>query len=101
MESAILKQNRMDGERTEKNTLIGKEIKIADYMIMDSKFDNSQWAIVQAEDDGKQITFSANSFQLKQLKQVESDKFPLKVKIATKPSETGKEFIRFERVDGK
>jgi len=83
MLSKILMQPRLEGIRTDKKEILDQEIAVIDFKNMDSKF-SGQFVIIQAKLKGETITITGNSFMLKQLFQVNKDKFPIFVRINKK-----------------
>ena len=76
-------QERLKGIRTDKNDILDQEIAIVDFKNVDSKY-SGQFVIIQAKLNDQLITFIGNGFMLKQLFQVNKDRFPITVKITKK-----------------
>ncbi|MEM5802826.1 MAG: hypothetical protein QXO57_02610 [Candidatus Aenigmatarchaeota archaeon] len=99
MLSEILHQDYLKGEKVRKEDLFNKEILIKDYRILESQY-SGEYAIVQAEINDRIITFVSNNFMLKQLKGVDKNKFPIRVRLSKKLGEkSDRPFWRFERID--
>lgn len=60
----------LDGERVEIKTLFGKEIVIIDFVVLPSQYEGKDdFLMVQAEADGKLVTFPCGSIAAGQLKE--------------------------------
>jgi len=91
--SEVLKQAMLEGEKTDKKSLVNEIVEVMDYRIMDSQY-GGKYGLVQAKHNDSMITFTINSFMLKQLKQIKNESFPIKIKIAQH-----EQYLRFERVE--
>ena len=73
---------KLEGERTDKNELEGKRIIIKKFALLSSSFEGKdEFAVVQADYDGKLITFSGGSVITDKLKTITQANLPVECKL--------------------
>jgi len=74
-----------EGEKIEIKDILDKEITIKDFRELESQYYEHNYAIVQAEDNGKLVTFNVNStILIKQLNKEKEKGLPFIAKIVKK-----------------
>ena len=88
-------ERMFEGDKIELKDILGKEITIKDFKELESQYYDHNYAIVQAENNGKLITFNVNSIVLiRQLNKEKEKGLPFIAKIM-KPK--GKNYYTFAK----
>ena len=82
---------RLEGEKTDKNELLGKTIIIKKFALLSSAFEGQdEFSVVQAELNGKLITFAGGSVVTDKLKNITMANLPVRCKLDMVKSKMGR-----------
>lgn len=88
---------QLDGEKVQKENIMGKEIEIHNFVELTSEADpNQTYLIIQGKLKGKFITFTSGTALMNQLKRVGKENLPIKATITTKKGKYNRDYYLFE-----
>jgi len=88
---------QLEGEKVQKEDILGKEIEIHDFVELTSEADaNQTYLIIQGKLTGKFITFTSGVAIMNQLKRVGKDNLPIKGTLAKKKGKFNRDYYLLE-----
>lgn len=85
---------KLEGAATDKNELIGKVLEIKNFAILSSSYEGQdEFAIVQANCDGKLVTFAAGQVIKDKLQTITKGGLPVRAKLVLTKSKKGRGYF--------
>ena len=84
----------LQGDKVVKEDLLDKVINIKDFITLPSKYhDNEEFAVIQAEVDGKTVTFAGTKAISDKVMRIGRENLPYMAKVVQKTSKAGNKYF--------